>query len=54
VATSAQPIGVIARQLELSERRIQQCSRDDVNPRAEHDHTTSWAAAGTAAETETD
>ena len=35
MATNAQPIGVIARLLDLSERRIQQLSRDGVIPKAE-------------------
>ena len=35
MATNAQPIGVIARLLDLSERRIQQLSRDGVIPTAE-------------------
>jgi phage terminase Nu1 subunit (DNA packaging protein) len=35
LATNAQPIGVIARLLDLSERRIQQLSRDGVIPKAE-------------------
>jgi hypothetical protein len=35
VATNAQPIGVIARLLDLSERRVQQLSREGVIPKAE-------------------
>jgi phage terminase Nu1 subunit (DNA packaging protein) len=35
LATNAQPIGVIARLLDLSERRIQQLSREGVIPKAE-------------------
>jgi phage terminase Nu1 subunit (DNA packaging protein) len=35
LATNSQPIGVIARLLDLSERRIQQLSRDGVIPKAE-------------------
>ena len=35
MATNAQPIGVIARLLDLSERRIQQLSREGVIPKAE-------------------
>ena len=35
MATNAQPIAVIARLLDLSERRIQQLSRDGVIPKAE-------------------
>jgi phage terminase Nu1 subunit (DNA packaging protein) len=35
VATNAQPIAVIARLLDLSERRIQQLSREGVIPKAE-------------------
>jgi hypothetical protein len=35
VATNAQPIAVIARLLDLSERRVQQLSRDGVIPKAE-------------------
>ena len=35
MATNSQPIGVIARLLDLSERRIQQLSRDGVIPKAE-------------------
>ena len=37
MATNAQPIGVIARLLDLSERRVQQLSRDGVIPKAERD-----------------
>ena len=35
MATNSQPIGVIARLLDLSERRIQQLSREGVIPKAE-------------------
>jgi phage terminase Nu1 subunit (DNA packaging protein) len=35
LATKSQPIGVIARLLDLSERRVQQLSRDGVIPKAE-------------------
>jgi hypothetical protein len=35
VATNAQPIAVVARLLDLSERRIQQLSREGVIPKAE-------------------
>jgi phage terminase Nu1 subunit (DNA packaging protein) len=35
MATNAQPIGVIARLLDLSERRVQQLSREGVIPKAE-------------------
>jgi phage terminase Nu1 subunit (DNA packaging protein) len=35
LATNSQPIGVIARLLDLSERRIQQLSRDGVIPKTE-------------------
>jgi phage terminase Nu1 subunit (DNA packaging protein) len=35
LATNSQPIGVIARLLDLSERRVQQLSRDGVIPKAE-------------------
>jgi phage terminase Nu1 subunit (DNA packaging protein) len=35
LATNAQPIGVIARLLDLSERRVQQLSREGVIPKAE-------------------
>ena len=35
MATNAQPIGVIARLLDLSERRIQQLSREGVIPKAD-------------------
>ena len=34
MATNAQPIGVIARLLDLSERRIQQLSREGVIPKS--------------------
>jgi hypothetical protein len=38
VATNAQPIGVIARLLDLSERRVQQPSGEGVIPKAERGH----------------
>ena len=36
MSATTQPIGVIAKLLDLSERRIQQLSREDVIPKAEH------------------
>ena len=35
VSSASQPIGVIARLLDLSERRVQQLSREGVIPKAE-------------------
>ncbi len=34
MSTATQPIGVIARLLDLSERRVQQLSREGVGPKA--------------------
>lgn len=38
MASASQPIGVIARLLDLSERRVQQLSREGVIPKAERGH----------------
>jgi phage terminase Nu1 subunit (DNA packaging protein) len=38
MSTATQPIGVVARLLDLSERRVQQLSREGVIPKAERGH----------------
>ncbi len=43
MSSAAQPIGVIAKLLDLSERRVQQLSREGVIPKAERGARTNEA-----------